>query len=145
MDLIPYQPFRDLEKMFDKLAEDFHDVQSKDFASIIEPKMDIYETKNDIVTEIEMPGIDPESLNVFIEGDVLKVEGRKEETKEERKKGYFKKEIKSGYLRRMASLPSEVKADKAKAEFENGILKIEIPKAKETKAKKKDIKVKYKK
>lgn len=144
MDLIPYQPFRDLEKMFDRWADNFHDMQLGDFPSIAEPRMDIYETKNKIVAELEMPGIDPKSVEVSVEDNVLKIEGKKEEKVEEKKKGYLRKEIRSGYLRRMAVLPAEVKTDKAKAEFENGLLKIEIPKAKTAKDNKRNIKVKYK-
>ncbi len=144
MDLIPYQPFRDLEKIFDKWAENFHDMQLGDFPSISEPRMDVYETKDNIVAEVEMPGIDPKSVSVSVEDNLLKVEGKKQEKVEEKKKGYLRKEIRSGYLRRMVLLPAEAKVGKAKAEFKNGLLKVEIPKAKVTKANKKNIKVKYK-
>lgn len=145
MELIPYHPFRDLEKFFDKWVSDLHALELADFPAIGQPKMDIYETKDKVKAEIEMPGIDPKTIDVSVEDNILRVEGKKEEKVEEKKKGYYKKEIKSGYLRRIASLPAEAQGEKAKAEYDNGMLKIEIPKAKKAAKKAKKVKVKIKK
>jgi HSP20 family protein len=145
MALIPYRPFRELEQIFEEWASKFHEVGLPEFFTIEEPKMDIYEADGKVVAKIEMPGIDPKSIDVSIENNLLRVEGKKEEKVEEKKKGYYRKELKSGYLKRVVSLPLEVVGEKAQASYQNGLLTVEVPKVKEAQRKKKKIKVKIKK
>lgn len=142
MTLIPYNPFREIEKFFEDWASRFDELAIPEFSLIEEPRMDIYEKDDKIVAEIAMPGVDPKSIEVSIEDDVLKVEAKKEEKVEEKKKNYYRKEIKAGYLKRMVSLPVPVKSEEAQASYQNGILKIEIPKKEEKKEKAKKIPVK---
>ncbi len=139
-----YNPFREIEKAFDDWASQFSELSLVDMAHIEEPRIDLYEEKDKLVAEIEMPGIDAKSINVSIEDNLLKIEAKKEEKKEEKRKGYYKKEIKSGYLKRVVSLPVDVKGDKARAEYKNGVLKIEMPKKEAKKTKSQKIKVEVK-
>jgi HSP20 family protein len=97
------------------------------------PKMDIYETEKEIIAEIEIPGIDPKNIDIEVGDSSLKIETKKESKKEAKNKGYFRKEISTGYYRRIVSLPESIKKEKAVADYENGILKIKIPKIKEGK------------
>jgi HSP20 family protein len=142
MALVPYNPFRDIERFFDEWASRFDALAFPEISLIEEPKMDIYEKNGSLVAEIAMPGIDPKTIDVSVEDNILKVEAKKEEEKEEKKKNYYRKEIKAGYLRRMVSLPVEVVGEKAKATYQNGVLKIEIPKKEEKKGKRKKVPVK---
>jgi len=136
MDLIPYSPFESMDDFFEQwMGSPF----------IGEPKMDVYETKGKFVAEAEMPGVDPETIKVAVENNFLRIEAKKEEKKEEKEKGYYRKEIKSGEFKRMVLLPDEVEGGKAKAKYESGVLKIEIPKSKKVKTKEKSIKVDIKK
>jgi len=144
MALIPYRPFTDLEELFDEWIDHFREWTLPEFPMIEEPRMDIYEKQGKIFAEVEMPGIDPASINVSIEDNLLKIEAKKEEKKEKKEKGYYRKELRSGYLRRVVTLPAKVKGEAAKATYENGVLTIEIPKVKEEKSKK-SIKVTIKK
>lgn len=144
MALIPYRPFRDLEEFFDEWLDHFKEWTLPEFSMIEEPRMDIYEKGDKIFAEVEMPGIDPSSINVSVEDNLLKIEAKKEEKKEKKGKGYYRKELRSGYLRRVVTLPAKVKGEAAKATYENGVLTIEIPKVKEEKSKK-TIKVTIKK
>ncbi len=144
MALTPYNPFREIEKIFDDWASQYSELSLVDMARIEEPRIDLYEDKDKLVAEIEMPGIDAKSIDVSIEDNFLKVEAKKEEKKEEKGKGYYKKEISSGYLKRVISLPVEVKGDKARAEYKNGVLKIEMPKKETKKAKSQKVKVEIK-
>jgi HSP20 family protein len=145
MTLIPYNPFRELEHFFEEWASKFNELTFPEFLAIEEPKMNVYEKDGMLIAEIEMPGIDPKSIDVSIENNVLKVEGKKEEKVEEKKKGYYRKEIRSGYLKRVVALPCEVISDKAQASYQNGILTVEVPKVKEKAKKSKKIKVNVKK
>jgi len=137
----PYNPFKEIEKIFDEWASQFNELSLPELLKIEEPRIDLYEQNDKLVAEIEMPGIDPKTIDVAIEDNLLKVEAKKEEKKEEKKKGYYKKEIRSGYLKRMIALPVEVKGEKAKASYKNGVLRVEMPKIEAKIAKEKKIKV----
>ena len=145
MALVPYHPFDELEKIFDSWMAKFQEDSFPEAFSIEEPKMDIFEQGGQLVVKTEMPGIDPKTINVSIENNMLKLEARKEEKSEEKKKGYYRKEIKSGYLKRVVALPVEVVSDKAEASYKDGVLTIEMPKIAKLPKKEKNIKVKVKK
>ena len=144
MALIPWRPW-DLERFFD---EDWLDWPERLFSRVPDlraPKMDIYEDDGNVVAKVELPGVDPEDIEVEVENNVLKVEAKTEEKKEEKKKGYYRKELSRGYYKRAVPLPVEVVGEKAEATYEGGMLKIVIPKVKPAKKEKeKKIKVKVK-
>jgi HSP20 family protein len=104
--------------------------------------VDVIETKDQIVVKAAVPGVNPDEVDVSITGDTLTIKG---ETKAEEKfeeGSYLRKERRFGAFQRTLTLPVNVVADKAKAEFENGVLSLTLPKAEE--AKPKSIKVKIK-
>jgi HSP20 family protein len=142
MPLIPWRPFSDLEKFFEG-EEWFMPVFPR--MEIAKPAMDIYETDKEVVAEVNIPGFDPEKVNVSVEKGILKVSGKMEEKKEEKEKGYWRKEIRKGSFERMVRLPVAVKEDKVEAAYEKGILKITMPKAEVKPAKQIKIKVKKEK
>ncbi len=140
MSLIPWKPFRD----FDQFFEDWEEPER--FLSVIPnvrtPKMDIYEEGKNIVVKAELPGVNPKNINIEVEDNFLKIEAKTENKKEEKKKGYYRKEISESYYKRVVPLPAEVKGEKAEANYEDGILKIIIPKLEPKKEEKKGIKIK---
>ncbi len=129
MALIPYEPFKNIERFFEDDDEWFLPVTRKDNA----PEMDVYETESDIIAEVSIPGMDKDDLSVSIDEGVLCVRGDKKEEKEEEveEKGYYRKEIRKGSFERMVRLPSNIDTESVKANYENGILKVEIPKVDE--------------
>ncbi|MDZ7612161.1 MAG: Hsp20/alpha crystallin family protein [Candidatus Moranbacteria bacterium] len=132
-EVMPFDPFRDLMKSWD---EDFF---GGDFA----PSANVYQDKDNVIVEMDVPGVDPEKVDVSVENDVLTVSGSREDKREVKREDYYRKETRSGSFARSVILPMQVKSAKAEAEFNNGVLKITLPKAEETKAKK--IKIKPKK
>jgi len=133
MPIIKWQPFRaprlpsnDLDRF---LEEEEEWVPFVPTYKIEEPAMDIYQDKENLFVEMPLAGIKPENVEISIKDNVLTVEGKTEEKKEEKEKDYLRKEIRRGAFRRMVKLPVAVKEDKAKAESEMGVLKISIPKA----------------
>ncbi|TSC68489.1 MAG: HSP20 family protein [Parcubacteria group bacterium Gr01-1014_66] len=92
--------------------------------------MDIYQTDKDVVVELEVPaGIDPEKIEVSVEGDTCTARGMIEDTQEEKDKNYYRKEIRRGSFERSVMLPTHVKAEDATAVCEKGVLRVTIPKA----------------
>ena len=103
----------------------------------IGPPIDIYQTDKEVIIEMNAPGLDVKSLDIAVEnGNVLKIEGGRKEKKEERGRDYVRKEIKEGRFVRRIPLHVPVRENKADAEYDNGMLKVTIPKAKAKESKK---------
>jgi len=141
MAIIPWRPLSDdLDRFFEEdwLLPTFSSIR------IPEPAMDVYETDKEVIAEVNLPGIDPEKVEISVKDQILRVSGRSEEKKEEKEKGYWRREIKKGSFERMVRLPSPVKEDKVDATYEKGVLKIVMPKTEMKKEKSIKIKVKSK-
>lgn len=144
MPIIPWRPFWEIERWFEEFfperwEEDFG------FLRVRFPRADVYETEKEVVAEIELPGVDPENIDVKVEEGYLKVEAKTKREKEEKGKGFYKREIGQSYFKRVLPLPENIVEEKAEAEYENGILKVTIPKKEVAPEKEKKIKVKVKK
>ena len=126
------EPFEEMEKFI-------HASGSEGFA----PAVDVYETKDSVVVEAPLAGVDPKDVEISIENDVLTIKGETKKESEVDDKNYYRKELRSGSFFRSVALPAHVMSDQAQAESVEGLLKITIPKAPE--AKPKSIKVKVKK
>jgi len=141
MSLIPWKPFSDLDRFFgddDWLMPVFPRVE------LTKPAMDVKETDKEVIAEVEIPGFDPERVDVSVEDGVLRVKGSMDEKKEEKEKGYWRKEIRTGSFERMVRLPVAVKEDAIEATYEKGVLKIVMPKAEAKPSSKVKIQVKGK-
>jgi HSP20 family protein len=141
MPIIPWRPFWDIEKWFEEFWPEEWEFS---FPKIRTPRMDIYEKDDKVIAEVELPGVDPKNIEVEVKDNVLSVTAKGREVKEEKEKGYYKREMGERYFKRQVLLPTEVIEEKAEAEYENGILRVTIPKAK-AKEEKKKIKIKVKK
>lgn len=131
-----WDPFNEMDTMIDKFAA-LRGVNS--FA----PAMDVYQTDSDIVAEISLPGIDPSKVKISIADDILTIEGKIEKKSEIDEKNYYRKEVSMGSFHRSVALPTSVNGEAAKALYEDGILKVLIPK--EERAKPKTIAIEVKK
>ena len=126
MPIIPWRPFSDMEKFFGD--EDWFLPAIPSNWGRMRPAMDVYETDKEVIAEVNLPGINPENVDVSVENGLLKVKGGMEEKKEEKDKGYWRREIRKGSFERIVRLPSAVKEDAIDATYEKGILKITMPK-----------------
>lgn len=135
MSLIKWEPLPDIERFFDEGFLSFAKF-GRDLA------IDVYEKDDRVTAEINMPGVDPEHIEVTVEGNYLRVSGSREESKEEKKKHYYSKEISRGSFERIVRLPTSVDKDQVKAEFKNGELIVSMPKKAETESGKIKVEVK---
>jgi HSP20 family protein len=95
----------------------------------IEPaRSDFYETDNEIVIRVEIPGVKEDDIKIAVEGNVLKVSAKREIEKKEEKKGIHKIERFSSNFYRSFLLPEYSDLDNINANYENGVLKIKIGK-----------------
>jgi len=109
------------------------------------PSIDIYQDKDNVIIEAPLAGVDPEKVKVVIENDVLIIEGDSHKQSEVDEENYYRKEVRYGSFHRAVALPTSVIGDKAKAEYEDGILKITVPRVEKVKPKSVKIEVKKKK
>lgn len=129
MPLIPRRPFRDLEEFFqDEWPKGFLSGSSA-IKGLREPRMDIYEEDDNLVAEVELPGVDADNVEVNVTENALKIKARQEKKEEKEEKGYYKKELSRGYFRRAVRLPVKVKDEQAEANYEDGVLTITMPKS----------------
>jgi HSP20 family protein len=138
--LIRWEPIREMSGMRDVMDRLFDDgfIRSLspalwDVASV--PTMDLYQTADDIVIKMGLPGVKPEDIQISVTNGVLTIRGEVKEEKEEKQKTYHLRERRYGSFSRSVSLTSNVSADKSDAEFEDGVLTLTLPKAEEAKAK----------
>ena len=143
MPIIPWRPFWDIERWFEEEWPEVWEWPEFRFPRIRTPRMDIYEKGDKVIAEVELPGVDPKNIEVEVKENTLRIEAKGEEKKEEKGKGYYRRELGRRYYKRIVPLPTEVAGEKAEASYEDGILKVVIPKKKPLK-KKKPIKVKVK-
>jgi HSP20 family protein len=100
--------------------------------------LDMYQTENALVIEAPIAGVKSDEINIFLEGDVLTIEGERKRPEEERE--YLIQECYWGKFSRKIALPFEVDFDKAEATLKEGLLKIKIPKLKKAERRKIEIK-----
>ena len=143
--LIRWEPAREmmtLREAMDRLFDDAftRPLSLRDAWSV--PAIDMYQTDDEIVVKAALPGIKPDEVQINVTGEVLTLKGETKQENETKEKAYHIREQRWGTFERSIVLPTEVVADKAKADFENGVLTITLPKAEEVKPKTISIKTK---
>jgi HSP20 family protein len=99
------------------------------------PVTDIYETKDDYVFKVELPGISKEDIKVELTGDNLTIKGDRKEEKEIKKDDYHRTERFYGSFVRSFRLPKNADTQNMKAAMKEGVLELKIPKSEESKSK----------
>ena len=102
---------------------------------------DVFEDDKKVVVRLEVPGMDKSDLDIEVQGDVLVVSGEKRFERERGDGRYRVLQCAYGSFRRAVSLPAAVLADKAKAGYKDGVLRIELPKLSAGKPRKLTVKV----
>lgn len=135
MSLIRWSPF-----FYEPFSSEGEESLQKFAGGSIVPPIDMYETKDAVVVETPLAGVDPNKVEISIENGMLTIKGSTERKTEVDEKNYYRKEVRSGTVFRQVTLPTHVVEGKAEASFDNGILKISMPKAEKNKSVKVEIK-----
>jgi len=101
--------------------------------------LDIAETEDEFIVKASLPGVRPEDVHIPARGDTLTIRGEMKAEEEKKGEHYHLRELRQGHFERTVTLSTPISADKAQAQFENGILTLKLPKAEE--AKPKEIKI----
>lgn len=100
------------------------------------PALNVWEDEKAIHVEAELPGIDPDKIDLKVHGDVLTLSGTKEDVREEKGKNFHHSERVFGSFCRQVTLPEIVDPEKVQAEYKNGLLNIRLNKKPEATARK---------
>jgi HSP20 family protein len=93
------------------------------------PRIDMSETKKDIIVKAELPGLEAKDIDLTVDNGYLTISGEKRDESEEEEMNSFCRETSYGYFRRTVELPGPVDEEKVKADYKGGILKVLLPKA----------------
>ncbi len=144
MNIIKYDPFRELRGLQDEMNRLFVSNFSRGSEEGLtsgawSPSVDIFENKENLVLEAELPGMKREDVEVSIENNILTLRGERKFEKKDDGDQFHRVERSYGAFTRSFTLPQTVKAEGATADFTNGMLRVELPKREETKARKIEI------
>lgn len=135
------EPFTQLRSEVDRLFDGFPlrlpSLRLASFATA--PAIDMTETDKAYKVTAELPGIDPDNVEVTFEDGLLRIAGEKQEQREENERGYRLSERSYGSFERVVELPSAAQGDRIKAKFKNGVLSVTVPKDEKSAAKSKRI------
>lgn len=146
MNLVKYDPFRELRTIQDEMTRLFTGLaptagfdRSDVSYGAWNPSVDIYEEKDNLVLEAELPGVKRDDFELTIENNVVTLKGDRKFEKKTEGDNYHRVERSYGAFTRSFTLPQNVTADGAKADFEDGVLRVTFPKRAESKARKIEI------
>jgi len=134
MAVVRWDPFRDLNLLQDRMNRLFEDAnrnwKSDEPASTTtwSPAVDIFETESEIVVKAEVPGMERKDITLNLENNVLTLKGERRFLKEAKEENYHRIERSYGGFSRAFSIPATVDEEKIRADYQDGVLKIVLPK-----------------
>ena len=145
MAIVRWDPFRDLNMLQDRMNRLFDDAgrpwRTDEPAATTSwsPSVDIFETEGEIVVKAELPGMDRKDIQLNLENNVLSLRGERKFQKETKDDNYHRIERSNGVFSRSFSIPATVDEERIRADYNDGVLKIVLPK--KAQAKPKQIKI----
>ena len=145
MSISRYHPLRDLRTLQDEVNRLFSTSFSRPYGDegiargAWTPGVDIYENKDEIVLEAELPGMNREDFELTVENNVLTLRGERRFEKKDDTDNYHRVERSYGAFSRSFTLPQTVSPDTAPAEYKNGVLRVVLRKREEVKARRIEI------
>jgi HSP20 family protein len=149
--MMRWDPFQDLRDAQDEMAQmspmtqmspmlahalGLHaQPQGNDRATAWAPALDISERKDAYLVTVELPGVEPDDLQITLEDGLLTIQGERQFTSESSEQQFHRVERRYGAFRRSITLPAQVQAEQIEASFDNGVLQIVVPKMEEAKPK----------
>lgn len=106
----------------------FNDLGTVERASGFRPGADVVETDESYEVHVAVPGMEKKDLTVDIDNGILTISGERKFENEENGKNYRSIETRYGSFNRSFNVPDTVNAEKIKADYKDGILKVELPK-----------------
>lgn len=140
--LTRWEPAREMMTLREAMDHLFDDAFTRPFSLMrnggstwSSPAIDMYQTDNEVVVKAALPGIKANEVQINVTGDILNIRGETKQDEEKKDRSWHIREQRWGAFERSVLLPTGVISDKAKADFDNGILTITLPKSENVKPK----------
>jgi HSP20 family protein len=124
---------RDIDRLFDRLWDDFGVPLSTRIEREI-PSIDLSETEDTLIIRAEVPGINPEDLEISITDNILTIRGEMKQVDNEKRADYHRMERRYGYFSRTLQLPCKIVTENVQATYKKGVLSIVMPKCEQVSA-----------
>ena len=142
MTIVSWDPFKEVATLQDRINRLFDDAFPRkgdpgDDPNLAgwRPAVDIFETENGVVLEVELPGVIKADVSVEVKDNVLTIRGERKVNKGVGAENYYRRERAYGSFRRAFNLHYVVHPENIRARFNEGVLRIEVPKPEEEKPK----------
>ncbi len=132
---------QEMDDLFGRFSRGWPSLQLAGEGRAWSPSVDMIDRKEELLVRADLPGLEQKDVEVSVEDGMLTIRGERKEEKETKEEDYYCCERWAGAFARSVALPAGIETDKVKANFRNGVLEVHLPKTKEAKAKKIDIKV----
>jgi HSP20 family protein len=136
--VVRWEPFRHLTSLEDRVNRlfdpSFTRTTESDLATWA-PAVDIYETEHELVVKADLPDVPEKDIDVRVENNTLSIRGERKFEKNVNEESYLRVEPVYGSFTRSFSLPNTVSPDAIRAEYNNGVLTVHLPKREESKPK----------
>ena len=133
-----WEPFRvtTLQDQINRLFNESFDRSGEESSlTTWAPAVDIYETEHELVVKADLPEVDPKDLDIRVENNILTIRGERKFEKKVDEDNYLREERSYGSFARSFTLANTVNSEAIKAEYQNGVLTLTIPKREEAKPK----------
>jgi HSP20 family protein len=132
-DIVRRDPFGDLGSTMDRLFEEGFSRPWRLLRGGVDETrsfpVEVSETEHEIEVSASLPGVSPDDIDVTVHDDVLMIKAEHRREAEDKQKNYYRRELEYGMMQRAISLPARIEAERAEATYENGMLKLRLPKA----------------
>ncbi len=140
-----WSPFRELERF----RRDFDDLFDRFFGGGVSaaspsapaPKIESFVEEGKMIVRADLPGVDPDNVEVSVTGDTLTVRGARQAREEQKGRDFLHREVSYGNFERTLTLPKGIKTEDIRASYQNGVLELTIPIPKESATRKVPIEV----
>jgi HSP20 family protein len=133
-----WEPFRNAATLHEQLnrvfGESFHRQEESNLTTWA-PAVDILETEQELIVKADLPDIDPKDLDIRVENNILTIRGERKFEKQVNDSNYLRVERAYGSFARSFQLANTVNSEAIKADYQNGVLTLHIPKREEAKPK----------
>lgn len=137
--LRPLRSAWDLQDEFSRFFDDFGN-SSGGVEERFTPPIDIQETDDAYIVEVDVPGMKKEDVQIEVNDDVLTIKGERKNGHEEKREDYHRIERQYGSFRRTVTVPGGFQYDAVSAKFEDGVLRVTLPKREDAKPRRIEVK-----
>ena len=130
MALIRWQPFQELETLRRQMDQMFDDlaITESQYSMNWKPAIELQDTEENLILRAEIPGVEGKDIDIHVTREAVALSGEHRYENKASERGYFRSEFRYGKFQRVISLPVAIQNDQVKAEFNNGILTLTLPK-----------------